>query len=733
MTKRTAGAFFSLLLTVTLHAQTTLYDFESPAEPSSSLVDGGDGYYYGTTARGGGAGKGEIFKVDLSTGERTTFVTFNGPNGANPYGDVVFKGPFLYGTTYRGGTNDAGTVYKVDRSSGALTTITSFTGPNGGFPHAGLVVFGPDLYGTAATGGPAAAGGFGGTIFKVDPSTDFLTTVAAFGPMSQTLTDTPFSSLLVYGSYIYGVTRHSPGGFGKAFKFEPATGGLKILGFVPGDGYAGLIAVGPYLYGTTTFGCNGPGCVFRIDTATDSIVTITSLRRTIDGASPVAGLASDGSYLYGTAEEGGADGLGTVFRVDLSNYSLTTTLASFNFDNGAKPRAALLVKNGSLYGTTSGGGPNNGGVLFKLDLSTRELKTISAFNDADTGATPSSPLNIHDGFLYGTTYEGGHRGLGALYRMDLSNGKAGTVGSFNADTGGNPTGGVVALDGMLYGTTQTNGKNKSDKLTDGTVYRANPSTGQISMVTAFDQSDNTGVIPRAGLTVVGSTLYGQNSTGGGAPTRGTLFRLDPVTGAVKVVFRFIPAFQNGETPQGRFLLHGSYLYGTAYEGGALGLGSVFRFDPANETFLTLAFITGVGHSRSGLTACGSFLYGTTEGSVYKINPDTGVLTTVATLGTAGDPYPIGMSDLASDGSSVFGTTTRGGAYGHGSVFRIDAETGRLTTLASFTVSNGDAPMGGLLVDGGYVYGTTRFGGAKGGGTIFRIAIPKPRRRSAPGR
>src|SRR5439155_2147944 len=112
---------------------------ESPAEPTSSLVDGDDGFYYGTAARGGRAGKGEIYKVDLSTGERTTVATFNGANGSYPYGDVVFKGQFLYGTTYMGGANDFGTVYKVDRSTGALTTIEL---SNGTYPAAGLVAFG---------------------------------------------------------------------------------------------------------------------------------------------------------------------------------------------------------------------------------------------------------------------------------------------------------------------------------------------------------------------------------------------------------------------------------------------------------------------------------------------------------------------------------------------------------------------------------------------------------------
>src|SRR6266536_2823322 len=361
--KRTAVAFLALLLAATLHGQTTLYQFEGPAEPGSSLVDGGDGYYYGTTKRGGNPGKGTIFKVDLVTGQRTTIVTFNGTDGSTPYGDVVFDGSFLYGTTYWGGANDMGTVYKVDRSSGKLTTIASFSGPNGADPRAGLVFFGSDLYGTTAGGGPnAATTGVVGTIYKIVPSTGALATVAAFAGASPSVKSAvPSSPLLVVGRYLYGVTAYSSSGFGRLFKFEPATGELKMLSFLSGDPYAGLIAVGSYLYGTTTFGCsNLAGCIIRIDPANDSMFPIVSLRRLEDGADPVANLVSDGRYLYGTAEKGGPDGWGTVFRVDLSDYTATTTLAAFKFANGLGPRGALTLKDGALFGTPSGGGLSNG-------------------------------------------------------------------------------------------------------------------------------------------------------------------------------------------------------------------------------------------------------------------------------------------------------------------------------------------------------------------------------------
>ena len=306
-----------------------------------------------------------------------------------------------------------------------------------------------------------------------------------------------------------------------------------------------------------------------------------------------------------------------------------------------------------------------------------------------------------------------------MYRWNLLSESVERVGSLRIDTGGNPTGGVVQLGGVLYGTTQSDGKTPGGKLTSGTVYRANPLTGETSSVAAFDSSAGNGVIPQAGLTIIGPYLYGTNSAGGaGGSTDGTLFRVDPIFGLVNTIYFF-----HGEWPHGRLIPWGAYFYGTTRQGGWSGLGEVFRFNPSNGAVTFVASILNGGHSTSALTACGSLLYGTTEATVYKFDPEKGVLTVIANL----DIGPA-MSDLACDGSAVYGTTMRGGAYGHGSVFRIDTATERLTTLVSFNGSNGDAPMGGLLVHDGYIYGTTRSGGGKAGGTLFRIAVPKAARR-----
>lgn len=71
--------------------------------------------------------------------------------------------------------------------------------------------------------------------------------------------------------------------------------------------------------------------------------------------------------------------------------------------------------------------------------------------------------------------------------------------------------------------------------------------------------------------------------------------------------------------------------------------------------------------------------------------------------------------------NLYGTTQGGGAYNRGTVFRVD-DSGNEVVLYSFTGSaDGSVPKAGLLMDAaGNLYGTTYAGGAYGRGTLFRL-------------
>jgi uncharacterized repeat protein (TIGR03803 family) len=131
--------------------------------PSGTLLQGFDGFLYGTTSSGGAFSNGTVFKVSTS-GIFTSLVSFGGTNGANPTGDLIqWNDGNLYGTTTAGGSNNLGTIFCIT-TNGALTSFFSFKSSTGYSPQGGLC-FARDgnLYGTTSTGGPAG----GGTIYRL--------------------------------------------------------------------------------------------------------------------------------------------------------------------------------------------------------------------------------------------------------------------------------------------------------------------------------------------------------------------------------------------------------------------------------------------------------------------------------------------------------------------------------------------------------------------------------------
>jgi uncharacterized repeat protein (TIGR03803 family) len=143
----------------------TLFTFygTNGALPSGSLLQGFDGFLYGTTSSGGAFSNGTVFKVSTS-GTFTSLFSFGGTNGANPTGDLIqWNDGNLYGTTTAGGSNNLGTIFCIT-TNGALTSIFSFKSSTGYSPQGGLCIARDgNLYGTTSTGGPAG----GGTIYRL--------------------------------------------------------------------------------------------------------------------------------------------------------------------------------------------------------------------------------------------------------------------------------------------------------------------------------------------------------------------------------------------------------------------------------------------------------------------------------------------------------------------------------------------------------------------------------------
>lgn len=181
---------------------------------------------------------------------------------------------------------------------------------------------------------------------------------------------------------------------------------------------------------------------------------------TTNGSSPRSGLVVgwDGN-LYGTTFEGGAYGLGTIFQLSPSNT--LKTLVSFSLANGAFPSGLIQTASNTLFGTTLDGGANLLGTVFKVTYSGR-LTTLASFNyGSNNGVLPRAPVILaQDGFLYGTTSEGGIYGDGVVFRISTNGGTVSNLVSFSGANGAFPEAGLKqAGDGNLYGTTTGGGAN----------------------------------------------------------------------------------------------------------------------------------------------------------------------------------------------------------------------------------------------------------------------------------
>src|SRR2546425_5681279 len=362
-----AGLGLTLAGRVTAQTFTTLYSFRATipytndvggvfytnsdgATPVGGLTLSGD-TLYGTTPFGGTSGAGAVFEVKTDGTGFTNLYSFtaasdyypSSPNsdGASPWAGLVLSNNTLYGTANRGGSSGWGTVFAVNTDGTSFMTLYSFTAldylngnsanSDGAYPIGGLILSGNKLYGTGQNGGSS----HNGTVFDVN-------------------TD------------------------GSGFKTLHSFTGYPSEGAIP---YAGLILSGSTLYGTTGVGGGslaagqGGGTVFRVNTNGTSFRKLHNFSGGSDGAYPYAGLILSGNTLYGTTCDCGSSGYGTVFRVNTDGTGVTTLYIVTAFSgptqtnsDGAFPQAGLILSGNTLYGTTEQGGRSGRGTVFGVTL-----------------------------------------------------------------------------------------------------------------------------------------------------------------------------------------------------------------------------------------------------------------------------------------------------------------------------------------------------------------------------
>jgi uncharacterized repeat protein (TIGR03803 family) len=689
----------------------------SPVSVSASLtnLEPNVTYHYRAVAiNSGGSSSGSDQSFSTSSGFVTLYSFTGNADGENPNGCTLGSDGNLYGTAQNGGAIGLGTVFKIT-PGGAFTLLDTFNNEYNSYLTQGSTPAGPLFAGSDGNfWGATNIGGTDnlGTLFSVSPAGALTTLHWYSGPDGST----PCPPIQGTDGSYYGVT--------------------------------------------TAGGLYGFGTIFRMTAA--GVYSVLHSFNGSDGSAPSGQLVegTDGNF-YGTTPHGGSDGYGSVFMI--TPGGVFTTLHSFGSADGNRPYTGLLLgADGNFYGVTYDGGDQNDGTIFEMTPA-GDVTTLHSFIGSD-GANPNGNglINGNDGYLYGTTDNGGSGGNGTIFKISPDGAIFTTIHFFEGSDGSDPNGGLTrGADGNLYGTTWTGGQNG-----DGTIYQVitapMPATNPPSYA-GFDSTTLSGSVTPNGIPTLAWFDYGQSiSYGSQTPVQnlgsGTAavtvianltgllpdttyhYQLVEMSGSTMVLspdqtfvtgsssaFTMIHSFSgpDGAYPYvGLLQSSGKTLYGTTDEGGASGDGAIFSVDTGGALSVLHSFDGDDGSNPDWVTIDSQGnLYGGTygggqngDGTIYRLGAD-GNLTTLHAFDGADGKNADGPIQLDSAGN-LYGVTPNGGADGDGTVYKLSA-SGSLSSLIEFNGANGSNPYT-LFGTGGYYYGVTANGGGNGDGTIFRV-------------
>jgi uncharacterized repeat protein (TIGR03803 family) len=331
------------------------------------------------------------------------------------------------------------------------------------------------------------------------------------------------------------------------------------------------------LYGTTGFGgAFGYGAVFEFNPVTRTESALYSFTNVNDGAYPVAGLTYYEGDFYGTTTGGGVSDDGTVFKLDPATGTETVLYSFADGTDGRGPYGGLVYYDGGFYGDTEYGGTAHNGVIFRLDAVTGAETVIYRFAGEPDGTQPMGNLVYYNGELFGITEFGGSYGLGIVFAIDLSAGTETVLHSFaGGNDGANPSGRLIEQDGELYGTTNVGGTSGT-----GTVFKINPTTGAETVLYSFAGGTDA-AYPYGGVTYHDGKLFG-DTIAGGLTNWGAVFSLELSSGREVVQGSFVQPFSGallGTQPAAELFYYDGHFYGTTSFGGEGTGGTIFRVNP----------------------------------------------------------------------------------------------------------------------------------------------------------
>ena len=637
--------------------------------------------FYGATSLGGVSNIGTLFKTD-SSGTVQTLVHdfFKESIGEKPRGSglCLASNGKLYGLTTTGGAwisgYGRGVLFELDTINNIYSEKYIFNLADGGKPSGAMIsAANGKLYGTTVEGG---ASGYG-VIFEYDPITniylkkfDFPTLTAPGNNPSGALVET--APGIFYGMTTYGGVSNS----GVIYEYDMNTNIYsKKADIAPlaGTPLGGLcLASDGLLYGITKYGgVAGSGLLISYTIGSASVNVVGDFYSGPFSVTPAAGvIQANNGKIYGMTYNGGIYSVGSIYSYNIASGLMST---EFSFSSTPYPTALLLEGiNGKLY-------TDSPGALIEFDTASSVATVIHNFSVEYYGHT-NSMLQLPGGRLYGMTdgdspgggtyYNGGH-----LYEYDLSTNICQKRVSFGVSRmGSSPNAQMVrADDGLLYGTTQLGGINNMGVLFNIDVY-----SGAYTVVREL-AADTTGGNPRQGLLkAVNGKLYGVTQTGGSLGG-GTLFEFDPANNSFRIVFNFSNSSFGNAAKSYLIQASNGRIYGSTQYGGAGGYGCIFEFDPLLNTVVDV-YDFDSGTTGTGRAAVGGLIESSANGKLY-------------------------------------GLTSEGGTAGKGVIYEFDPVS--YTYVKKHDFSYGKQPMERMVeAVNGKMYGMTLLGGFSNYGTLF---------------
>jgi uncharacterized repeat protein (TIGR03803 family) len=332
----------------------------------------------------------------------------------------------------------------------------------------------------------------------------------------------------------------------------------------PYEGAPTVSRAGDIYVTTANGGPKGYGNVVAIG-ASGSVTVLYNFKGGVDGQNPYGGVLYDESdgTIFGTTCAGGSHGPGVLYS--LSSAGKETVLHSFDGvnDGGCPNDAPVMDKAGNFYGTTSSGGANIRGTVWKVNR--HGLLTVLHAFDGSDGTTPYARLiRGEGGLLYGTTID-------TVFSISPI-GEFTLLHSFNSTSDGSYLYGFLIQDkaGNLYGTTSEGGP-----AGNGTIFKLSPD-GTTTVLHAFG-NDSGGSAPYSNLILVDNRLYGTTDYGGDPNCGcGVVFKAG-IDGTYHVLHTFTGHPSDGDEPYAGLAMGPNHsLYGDTLRGGIKDAGTVFR-------------------------------------------------------------------------------------------------------------------------------------------------------------